>query len=150
MDNARELTLSVLGDLIRTCKEEHILFKTASGKILNPFLKNTLDNCAEEKIRNIHKLEIELERLGGKYDEKDLELSPKIIEEIESFNDDRDILTKCEMIDEIVLRKYSTAMNGDILWEVVPLVAKQYFASVNLHCRIMYSFRSDLPNSVYS
>ena len=53
-------------------------------------------------------------------------------------------------MDDIVLSRYSKAMNGEILWEVVPLVAKQYFASVNLHCRIMYSFKGNIPSSVYS
>ena len=70
MENAREVTLSILEDLINICKEEHILFKTASNKITNPFLKSTLDNCADEKDKNIHKLETEIERLGGKYYEE--------------------------------------------------------------------------------
>jgi hypothetical protein len=59
-------------------------------------------------------------------------------------------LAQCEKIDDIVLSKYSKAMNGDILWEVVPFVAKQYFASVNLHEKIIYLFKSDLPSAVYS
>jgi uncharacterized protein (TIGR02284 family) len=149
MENAREFTLSILADLINICKKEHSLFKSASNKTTNPYLKSTLDNCADEKDKNIHKLENELERLGGKFESKDTQVPPDGIEEPDSFNDDKEILTKCEIMDDIVLNKYSKAMNGDILWEVVPLVAKQYFASVNLHCKIMYSFKSDVSR-VYS
>jgi hypothetical protein len=60
MENVREVTLSILEDLINICKEENILFKTTSDKITNPYLKNTLNNCADEKDRNIHSLETEI------------------------------------------------------------------------------------------
>ena len=150
MENAREVTLSILEDLINICKEENILFKTASDKITNPYLKNTLNNCADEKDRNIHSLETEIKRLGGKFDGKDIQISQKILEKFGSFNDDIEILAQCEKIDDIVLSKYSKAMNGDILWEVVPFVAKQYFASVNLHEKIIYLCKSDLPSALYS
>jgi uncharacterized protein (TIGR02284 family) len=150
MDNAREITLAILEDLINICKEEYSLFKSASSRISDPYLKSTLENCVEEKNRNIRKLETEVERLGGKFESMSEQLSPYLVEEINSFNDDKEILSKCEQIDDIVLSRYSNAMNGDILWEVVPLVAKQYFSSVNLHCRIIYSFKNDLPTSIYS
>jgi uncharacterized protein (TIGR02284 family) len=150
MENAREATITILEDLINICKEENILFKTASIKITNPYLKKTLDNCAEEKDKNIHKLEREVERLGGNFNGKDLEISPQVLGNFDSYDCDKEILTRCEMMDDIVLNKYSNALNGDILWEVIPLVAKQYFASVNLHCRIMYSFKNTLPHPVYS
>lgn len=150
MENARENTLSVLADLINICKEEYQLFKTASLNTTNPYLKSTLENCAEEKFRNMNKLMAEIERLGGKMDDDDVQMPAKVLEEIRSVDNDSDILTKCEKIDDIVLSKYSKAMNGNILWEVIPLVAKQYFASVNLHDRIMYLFKRDFPSSVYS
>lgn len=150
MENAREATLWVLEDLINSCKEELILFKTASDKVTDPYLRSTLDNCAEEKHRNIHKLETEIERLGGKFNSGEELISKKAVEDLCSYSNDKEILSRCEELDDIVLSKYSKAMNGDILWEVVPLVAKQYFASVNLHCRIVYSFKRDLPSRVYS
>ena len=150
MENAREVTLSVLEDLINICKEEHILFKTASNKVTDPYLRSTLDNCAEEKSSNIHKLESEMERLGGKFNTGEELITKTVLEEFCSYTNDKEILSRCEELDDIVLSKYSKAMNGDILWEVVPLVAKQYFASVNLHCRIMYSFKSNHTSSVYS
>jgi uncharacterized protein (TIGR02284 family) len=150
MEKAREATLSILGELINICKEEYALFKTASDKITNPYLRKTLDNCSEEKFSNIKKLAIEIQRLGGKSDGKDIEITQKVLEDFNSFNGDKEILSHCEKIDNIVLNKYSNAMNEDILWEVIPVVAKQYFASVNLHCRIMYSFKSELPHAVFS
>jgi uncharacterized protein (TIGR02284 family) len=148
MESAREITLSILEDLINTCIMEHILFKTASGKITSPSIKTTLDHCVDEKNSQINKLKNEVTRLGGKFEEKDFQISQNILEEFDSFISDKEILTKCEKIDDIVLKKYSKAMDGNILSEVIPLVAKQYFATVSLHCKIM-CFKSDLP-TVYS
>jgi uncharacterized protein (TIGR02284 family) len=148
METAREATLSILEDLVNICKEENILFKTASAKISNPHVKRTINNCAEEKEIDVRNLETEIKRLGGTLDRKGPQTSQKVIDEFGLFNDDMAILAKCERIDDIVLNKYFKAMNGDILWEVVPFVVKQYFASVNLHDRIIYLSKINLQNQV--
>jgi uncharacterized protein (TIGR02284 family) len=145
LENTKEITLSVLEDLINTCSEEYILFKTASEKITNPSLKDILNNCADEKDIIIHKLEKEITRLGGKFNVKNPLIFNKFLEYFDPYKGDMEILTLCEKMDNIVLNKYYEAMNGDILWEVVPLVAKQYFNSVNLHRRIMYSLKKSDP-----
>jgi len=150
MENTREMTLSVLEDLIKTCAVEKVLFKTVSDKTKDSYLKNTLDNCADEKDKNILKLKAEIERLGGKFEEKDFQISQKVLDDFGSYKDEKELISKCEKIDDMVLSKYSTAMNGNILWEVIPLVAKQYFASVNLHYRIVYLFKSNVTNTIYS
>jgi uncharacterized protein (TIGR02284 family) len=150
MENAREATQVILEDLLNISKEEHFLFKTASEKITNPFLKSILDNCADEKQMNIDKLEMELERIGGKFNRREIEIAQNVLGYFDAFNCDKEILSQCQKFDDVVLNKYSKAMNGDILWEVVPFIAKQYFASVNLHCRIMYSSKNNVPKSVYS
>jgi uncharacterized protein (TIGR02284 family) len=150
MENTREITLSVLEDLIDTCTMEHVIFKTVSDKTKNPHLKSTLNNCADEKNKNILKLKAEIERLGGKLEEKGLQISQKVLEKLGTLKNDKEIISQCEMIDDIVLTEYSKAMNDNILWEVIPLVAKQYFASINLHYKIIYLFKSSPLSTVYS
>ncbi|MDR3627432.1 MAG: DUF2383 domain-containing protein [Ignavibacteriaceae bacterium] len=150
MENTREITLSVLEDLIDTCAMEHEIFRTVSDKTKDPYLKSTLNNCVDEKNKNILKLKAEIERLGGKFEEKGLQISQKILEKFSSLKNDKEIIAQCEEIDDIVLNKYSMAMNGNILWEVIPLVAKQYFASISLHYKIVYSFKSSPLSTVYS
>ena len=140
MESAKELTIQILKDLIATCKTGFIFFKAASEKISEPNLKATFNHYAIAKKENMCKLEAEVERLGGEITKvgKDLQINANILEEFDYLDNEGKILSECEKVDNAVLNKYSNAINDNILWEVIPLVAKQYFDSVNLHDRFIF------------
>ncbi len=142
MERSREYTISVLKDLLSLCKEEKSLFNSAIEKIEDRKIKDNFINCANEKAEFICKIESEIKRLGG---------SLETLEETKSgehfkpsnkiINAEQDsIVHYCLEKDNSILSRYSTAMNEDIMWEVVPLIAKQYFDSKNLHDRIMLTY----------
>ena len=149
MEHAREYTISVLKDLLNLCREEHTLFNSAKEKIEDNSIKQTFLKCANEKAGIINKIETEIIRLGGSIEdlekeiiiEQDLPTDKKLNGEQEKF------VHYCLEKDKITLNRYSTAMNEDIMWEVVPLIAKQYFDSKNLHDKILYNcVKNQRPN----
>lgn len=141
MEHAREYTISVLKDLLNLCREEHMLFNSAKEKIKDSSIKQTFLNCANEKAEIINKIESEIKRLGGSLEdlgeefsiEQDLSVNKKLDSEQEK------ILYYCLEKDSITLNRYSVAMKEDIMWEVVPLIAKQYFDSKDLHDKILFT-----------
>ncbi len=140
MEHAKEFTISILKDLINVCREEHSLFNTATEKLNDNNLKQTFQNCAKQKAAYINTLEKEIRRLGGTLDNDEVSKAWESISISYSkfgFEEEK-ILNECVTNDSIALNKYSDAMNEDILWEVIPLVAKQYFDSKNLHDKITY------------
>ena len=141
MDNTREFTISVLKDLIQNCMEEQSLFKKASKRITDPKLLLTIKNYLEEKAISINKLKREIKRLGGNLN--NLEGEPDTSDnskDITTDYDDERILLECVNKDVMILDRYSNAIKEEILWEVIPLVAKQYFESQNMHENLMLSF----------
>ncbi len=141
MDKTREFTIAVLKDLIQNCMEEQSLFNKASDKITDPNLIQTLRSYSKKKEGCINKLEMEIKRLGGDSNGiKKVFDGDSILKDIAADNDDDKILLECVNKDVMMLNRYSNAIKEEILWEVVPLVAKQYFESQNMHESLMRSF----------
>ncbi len=129
MENMRAYTISVLNDLIDVCRDEYSFFNKAAKKIEDEKLKNIFQKYASEKNKQLIKLETEVIRLGGNLRDKKNEL--KLQQSI--LNSQPNILRECLKKDDAVMDRYSNAINEDILWEVIPLVAKQYFNSKSIH-----------------
>ncbi len=134
MEDIKKNTIAVLKDLLRICKDEQSLFQTAADKSTDLKLKHLLARYSDEKKEYALKLKNEIKRLGE---------NPEFLETIsESFSfvtqeeisrSQNELLQQCLNIDNNSIKRYSDAVNEDILWEVVPLVAKQYFGALNLH-----------------
>ncbi len=141
MENTREFTIAVLRELIQSCEEEESLFNRASKRITDPKLIQMLKNYSREKAEYIHKLESEIKRLGGKLDDcnSDLISTEKTYDTTTDYDNNK-ILLECVNQDVMTLNRYSSAIKEEILWEVIPLVAKQYFESQNMHEKLMHSF----------
>ena len=138
MDQTRENTIAILKDLLRICKDEQSLFQTASDKSKDSRLKKELLKYAREKEEYVLKLKSEIKRLGDSPDLTEIQndgLAGATVKDAEySAND---LLQQCITKDSISIQRYSAAIKEDILWEVVPLVAKQYFGSINLHDQML-------------
>lgn len=132
MDKTKENTISTLKDLLRICKDEQTLFQTASEKSEDPKLKSLLLKYALEKEEYAAKLRNEIQRLGESPELMIIPNSPvNQINSEESGYMPSDILQKCLKEDDIFIQRYSAAIKDDILWEVVPIIAKQYFGTLN-------------------
>jgi len=137
----REYTIKILKDLIEACRDEYLLFNAAYQNIHNESLKETFNKYAQKKHEDMIKLECEVKRLGG--DLNELKSNNAILSQmlfIKDENDTKKLLRECVRKDTIAINLYSSAIKEDILWEVIPLVAKQYFGSKNIHDQIYNIF----------
>ena len=138
MEYMREYTISVLNDLIDVCRDEYSLFNTAAKNIEDENLKPVFQKYICEKYEQIIKLESEVKRLGGTLRDTILNVqSPQQ----DAFNNTPTILRECIKKDYAVINRYSSAIKEDILWEVIPLVAKQYFGSKSMHDQIFSIYK---------
>jgi uncharacterized protein (TIGR02284 family) len=141
MEQMREYTIKILNDLIDACRDEYILFNAASEKIKNETLKEAFLKYSQEKQEHIIKLECEVKRLGGDLNEsKNKSKVGTYILNIKQETDTKKLLRECVRSDAFAISLYSSAIKEDILWEVIPLVAKQYFGSKNIHDQIYNIF----------
>ncbi len=141
MEHMREYTIKILKDLIEACRDECLLFNTASDNIQNENIKETFKKYAQEKQEHLIKLKCEVKRLGGDLDEPNSNfIDKRPILNINAENDPKMLLWECVRRDTLAINLYSSAMKEDILWEVIPLVAKQYFGSKNIHDQIYNIF----------
>lgn len=138
MKNLRDYTVAVLQDLIKTNKDEYLLFEVASHKSEDAELKSLLVSYAGEIKECINKLETEVLRLGGCSDtnKNDSENSTGFYKPY-SFEKNRGgLISECLKKDDLNLSRYFYAIRKNIMWEVVPLVAGQYFGLKCLHDQI--------------
>ncbi len=141
MEQMREYTIKILKDLIEACQDEYLLFNTAYENIQNENLKETFKKYAQEKQEHLIKLKCEVKRLGGDLDEpKSNFIDKRPVLDINAESDPKTLLRECVRRDTITINLYSSAIKEDILWEVIPLVAKQYFGSKNIHDQIYNIF----------
>ena len=138
MKETRGFTLNVLHDLIKTSKDEYFLLELASRKSDDTKLKSLFANYAFAKKEHIIKLEAEIQRLGGYFEtnKDDLEISIEFYESSFFEENQNGILAECLKKDNLTILRYFAAIRENIMWEVVPLVAKQYFECKSFHDQI--------------
>jgi uncharacterized protein (TIGR02284 family) len=138
MKDIKKYTIEVLQELIETNKDEYLLFESASRKSEDAELKSLFSAYSGKKGEYISNLEKEVIRLGGfcetnKYDSEN---------SIEFYNSSffeknwDNLIADCLKKDDLTINKYFYAIRKNIMWEVVPLVAKQYFGSKSFHDQI--------------
>jgi uncharacterized protein (TIGR02284 family) len=131
-------TITVLQELIKINKDEYQLFEAASHKSEDPELKSLFIAYAGKKEEYISKLGNEVIRLGGRTgtNKNDPESSNEFYESSLYDKNWNRLITDCLKKDELVINKYFYAIRKNIMWEVIPLIAKQYFSSKSLHDQI--------------
>jgi uncharacterized protein (TIGR02284 family) len=138
MKDVKKYTIEVLQELIETNKDEYLLFESASRKSEDAKLKSLFSAYAGKKEEYISNLEKEVIRLGGSC-EKNKDNPDNAIEFYEStlFEKNWDnLVADCLKKDDLTIDRYFYAIRKNIMWEVVPLVAKQYFGSKSFHDEI--------------
>jgi uncharacterized protein (TIGR02284 family) len=142
MNDIKKYTIEVLQELIDTNRDEYILFESASQKSEDAELKSLFAVYTGKKDEYISNLEKEIRRLGGYFGANKNELKNSF----ESYNSFLFEQTRDNMIAEflkkgdLTINKYFHAIKKNIMWEVVPLIAMQYFGLKTLHDQIKNSF----------
>ncbi len=143
MDYIRSRTLNTLNELIKVLSKSNRSIQKTIQFISNPQLKNIFKDLLQERIKQSLKLKSEILRLGGIVEEN---------RENFEFNLETSSITSDELIkylikeNELVSKQYQTALNEDILWEVIPVISKQFFKTQELN----YKFNSLKINSNFT
>lgn len=139
MDYIRNRTLKILNDLMKTVSKSNKSIQNTIQHISNTQLKNVFKDLLQERIKQSLKLKSEILRLGGKVDESS---------ENFDFNLDSSKINNDELIkyfiqeNELVSKQYQSALHEDILWEVIPVISKQFFKTKELNSKFN-SFRTN-------
>ncbi len=142
MDYIRSRTLKILNDLMKSVSKSNRSIQNTVQYISNAQLKNIFKDLLQERIKQSLKLKSEILRLGGKVEECSENLEFKL--DAASINSD-ELIKHFLQENELVSMQYKSALNEDILWEVIPVISKQFFKTEELNNK----FRSlRLKNSI--
>jgi uncharacterized protein (TIGR02284 family) len=122
--HATEKTIEVLERLKKICSEVKHLMEAAAEETSNEQLKEVFINFASQKAAYAAKLEKEIVRLGGKinYTTEESGLFDNI------FFTNMTNLSEYEEVENKMEKDYASAIQEEeLLWEVIPVVAKQYY-----------------------
>lgn len=134
MEFFRENTINVLKELIRNCKFAENLLRTSAKEFHDENLKKIFIYYADQNSSYVNKLNSEITRLGGVAED----LSEETTYYDHSFGDIQEHLKACESSVNTAVNNYKEiALREDILWEVVPVIAKQYYGEKEAHEKIL-------------
>jgi uncharacterized protein (TIGR02284 family) len=130
-----ERTLEVLNSLVKNCIQTEESYRNAAEQIHDENLKQIFVIHAYQKAEYAAKLKAEIKRLGGTVN-KENEIDA--IEHLETLEAVADLINNCELKEARAVKNYEIAMNEDILWEVIPIVSRQYLETQESYNQIKY------------
>jgi len=125
-DNA----ISVLNNLIETCKDGELGFKTAADGLKNPEIKATFLDYSRERAAMARELQAEVRRLGGD-PEKSGSMSGSMhrgwvdIKSAVTGKDDHSILAEAERGEDVAKGAYEKALTGTLPGTAQTVVQQQ-------------------------
>jgi uncharacterized protein (TIGR02284 family) len=141
-------TISVLNNLIETCKDGHEGFKTAAEGVQRSELKTLFYEYSQQRATFAGELQNEVRRLGGD-PEKTGSTAAALhrgwidIKSAVTGRDDSAILAECERGEDAAVAAYKEALAGaNLTGDVRPLVERQYAAVQEAHDRVRSLERS--------
>lgn len=129
-DSNNEKTISVLNDLIETCRDGETGFHNAAEHAERPELKQLFNSLATQRGSFVSELEVHVSGLGGKPAEQGhiaavahrgwMDLKAAVVP-----TNDKAILEECERGEDYAKKAYTDALKEPLLADVMPIVAKQ-------------------------
>lgn len=129
-DSNNEKTISVLNDLIETCRDGETGFHNAAEHAERPELKQLFNSLASQRGSFVNELEVHVSGLGGKPAQQGhvaavahrgwMDLKAAVVP-----TSDKAILEECERGEDYAKKAYTDALKEPLLADVMPIVAKQ-------------------------
>ncbi len=139
MDNKD--TISVLNDLIETCKDGEKGFQECAEDLSRADLKSTMTQRAQDCARGASELQQLVRSLGG-----DPETSTSVSADLHrrwidlkamiTGKDDLAILNECERGEDVALKSYRKALEHDLPMDVRAVVERQYLGVQRNHDQV--------------
>jgi len=125
-DNA----ISTLNDLIQTCKDGELGFKTAAEGLMNPATKAKFLEYSRQRAEMVRELQAEVRRLGGD-PEKSGSMSASLhrgwmdIKSVVTGKDDHAIVAEAERGEDVAKGAYEKALKASLPSTVQTIVQQQ-------------------------
>lgn len=139
MDNKD--TISVLNDLIETCKDGEKGFRECAEDLTRADLKSTMTQRAQDCAHGASELQQLVRDLGG-----DPETSTSVSADLHrrwvdlkamiTGKDDLAILNECERGEDVAMRSYRKALEHDLPMDVRAVVERQYLGVQRNHDQV--------------
>ena len=139
MDNKD--TISVLNDLIETCKDGEKGFQECAEDLSRADLKSTMTQRAQDCAKGASELQQLVRSLGG-----DPETSTSVsadlhrrwidLKSMVTGKDDLAILNECERGEDVALKSYRKALEKDLPMDVRSVVERQYLGVQRNHDQV--------------
>ncbi len=133
--------ISVLNDLIETCKDGENGFSTAAEGVQKSDLKALFNNYAQQRAQFASELQSEVRRLGGD-PEKTGSVAATLhrgwinIKSTVTGMDETAVLAECERGEDSAKKNYEEAMRENLPAEAQTVVQRQYILIKEAHDRI--------------
>lgn len=130
--------VSVLNDLIETCRDGEEGFKTCADDIKRPELKTLFQKRARQCGESATELQHLVHQLGGEA-ETDTSLSADLhrrwvdLKSMITGKDDEAILNECERGEDVAKRSYQKALEQNLPEQVRSVVQRQYEGVLRNH-----------------
>jgi uncharacterized protein (TIGR02284 family) len=152
MNTSNEKALSVLNELIETCKDGEKGFSTAADSVKDAELKTLFSQYATQRANFARELQNEVQALGGKPDHSGsaagaLHRGWIDVKSAVMGRDEHAVLEECERGEDIAKDAYAKAAEGtDLPGMLLPLIQKQFESVKEAHDR-MKALRDGVPVS---
>ncbi len=130
MSATNEEAVSVMNDLIETCRDGEQGFKTAAERADRPDLKALFSTLATQRATFKHELEVQVQRIGGEPADMGHVAAAAhrgwmAVKSALSTDDDAAILDECERGEDFAKKAYTEALGKSLPSDLRPLVARQ-------------------------
>lgn len=135
MSSNNDEAISVLNDLIETCKDGVNGFRTAADAVSDPRAKTLFNSRAQGIERASAELSAEVRQLGGD-PEKTGSVAGAVhrgwinIKSVVTGKDDDAILAECERGEDVAVKSYESALEKNLPAPVRSIVDQQYRGAV--------------------
>jgi uncharacterized protein (TIGR02284 family) len=132
--------ISILENLIETCKAGQNVFRQAAETIQNSEYRRLFNIFSQQRAQFITELQAEAHRLGGRVNEQFKYVAPPTNKTIPFrtplIRDEASIVADCQFEEEIAVNDYQAALKEDLPLDIQYVVKRQYMDIRDAYDRI--------------
>lgn len=141
MNTSHQEVISVLNNLIETCKDGENGFRTAAEGVKDSQLKSLFNSYAQQRTQFASELQREVQRLGGQPEESgsvaaSIHRGWMNIKSVVTGEDKAAIISECERGEDVALKTYKEALKANLPADIRILVEQQCAKVQEAHDKI--------------
>ncbi len=141
MASAYNDTISVLNNLIETCRDGQEGFRAAAEGVTDPAVKGLFEQYAHQRAQFVDELQNEVRRFGGNPQTRGsvgaaFHRGWINIKSAVTGRNEHEVLEEAERGEDSAIKNYEDALNANLAPEVISLVLRQYNLVREAHQRV--------------